>query len=399
MVFYKLYKKIIYERKIMTILSKKILYLSIILFGISLLYISCGQNDQPFLNPPQFINDIKGDYLPDKRAFQGIPSLAISPGGRFWATWYAGISPAEDENNYVVVSTSGDKGKTWKEVHIIDPDGEGPVRAFDPEIWIDPDGKLWSFWAQAIGHDGTISGVWCITTENPDDENPEWSKPRRLTDGIMMCKPLVLSTGEWILPASTWRLTDNSARLIVSDDNGETWAQRGACHVPVDVRAFDEHMIIEKNDGTLAMYLRTKYGIGESLSLDRGRSWNPLLPSKIMHPSARFFIRTLQSGNLLLIKHGPIKEKTKRSHLTAYLSGDEGQSWDGGLLLDERLGVSYPDGQQTADGTIYIIYDYDRRGDMNILYVSFREEDVLSGNVDSETVFLRNIVSAPRSNN
>ena len=62
------------------------------------------------------------------------------------------------------------------------------------------------------------------------------------------------------------------------------------------------------------------------------------------------------------MKHGPIEKKTGRSHLTAFVSKDDGRSWEGGLMLDERGGVSYPDGQQTADGTIYITYDFDRTG-------------------------------------
>lgn len=46
-------------------------------------------------------------------------------------------------------------------------------------------------------------------------------------------------------------------------------------------------------------------------------------------------------------KHGPLDTRTSRSHLTAYLSKDDGTTWTGGLMLDERRGVSYPDGQQT----------------------------------------------------
>ena len=48
-------------------------------------------------------------------------------------------------------------------------------------------------------------------------------------------------------------------------------------------------------------------------------------------------------------------------------------------MLDERLGVSYPDGQQTPDGLIRIIYDYNRVADRNILMATFREEDVAAG--------------------
>jgi hypothetical protein len=340
-----------------------------------------------------------GDHKLSSRKFQGIPSLAISAEGRLWATWYAGKTPDEDQNNYVVIASSGDSGKTWTENLIIDPDAEGPVRAFDPELWVDPEGRLWSFWAQTIGHDGTIAGVWARINNNPDSGDSNWSQPRRLTEGIMMCKPTVLSSGEWILPASTWRDTDNSARVVVSTDKGQTFRFRGACNVPVEVRTFDEQMIVERKDSSLWMLVRTKYGIGESISNDRGVTWSTLAPSSIQHPSARFFLRRLHSGNLLLVKHGPINERTGRSHLTAYLSENDGSTWSGGLLLDERSGVSYPDGQQSQDGTIHTIYDYSRIGAREILMATFTEEDVVTGNTASSTVSLRMVVSEYDGNN
>lgn len=346
-----------------------------------------------FLRPPRIITDPAPEYAAATRSFQGIPSLARSPNGRLWAIWYGGKTPGEDHNNYVVLVTSGDDGRTWtREKVVIDPDGEGPVRAFDPELWLDPTGRLWAFWAQAIGHDATIGGVWAITTDNPDDENARWSAPRRLTDGVMMCKPMVLSSGEWCLPASTWRQTDYSARMVVSADGGRTWQVRGGCNVPKDVRAFDEHIIIERKDGSLWLLARTKYGIGESFSHDRGASWTELKPASIAHPSARFFVTRLRSGALLLVKHGPINEQTDRSHLTAFISKDDGHSWTGGLLLDERKGVSYPDGIESDDGQIYVIYDFDRRGAREILMAVFTEDDVLAGK-PSETTRFRVLVN------
>lgn len=333
------------------------------------------------------------DHSLKGRKFQGIPSLAISPSGRLWATWYAGITPGEDQNNYVIVSTSGDNGKTWTESLITDPDAEGPIRAFDPELWLDPTGTLWSFWSETVGHNGTIAGLWARTNSHPDQCDSKWSKPRRLTDGIMMCKPTVLSSGEWVFPVSTWRDTDNSARTIVSTDKGKTFKLRGACHIPKKVRNFDEHMIVERKDNSLWMLVRTLYGIGESVSKDRGKTWGELTPSSILHTPARFFIRRLQSGNLLLVKHGPVGKKTRRSHLSAFLSEDDGKTWSGGLLLDERNGVSYPDGQQDEKGLIHIIYDYSRTKDRKILIAKFTEKDILAGNPKSATVSLRMIVS------
>jgi hypothetical protein len=152
-------------------------------------------------------------------------------------------------------------------------------------------------------------------------------------------------------------------------------------------------MFIERKDKSLWLLARTKYRIGESVSTDRGATWTELQPSKLKHPSARFFIRRLASGNLLLVKHGPLFTQTGRSHLTAYVSKDEGTTWEGGLMLDERAGVSYPDGQQDKNGLIRIVYDFDRTGARQILMASFREENVLSGKADSPTVSLRTVVS------
>ncbi|MEZ5948006.1 MAG: sialidase family protein [Planctomycetaceae bacterium] len=306
------------------------LKLQVLLATLTLLAGVVSADDQAFLDPPAHVGAPRlPEHAVTNRAFQGIPSLALAPGGRLWANWYAGMTPGEDHNNYVVVSTSGDQGHTWREVLVIDPDGPGPVRTYDPELWLAPTGRLYVFWAQAIGHEGTVAGVWCVHTDEPDRETPRWSEPRRLTDGIMMCKPLVLSTGEWCLPASTWRKTDHSARMIVSADAGKTWSLRGAAHVPEEARQFDEHMLVERRDGSLWMLVRTKYGIGESVSTDRGQTWTEVKPSGIAHPSARFFISRLHSGNLLLVKHGPIDKPTGRSHLMAFVSRDEGQTWQG----------------------------------------------------------------------
>ncbi|EON79249.1 hypothetical protein ADIS_0254 [Lunatimonas lonarensis] len=252
------------------------------------------------LNPPRLIvgADIARQHAVETRKFSGISSLAVSPKGRLWAVWYAGITPGEDLNNYVVLATSGDLGKSWEEVLVIDPDGPGPVRAYDPEIWLAPDGKIRVFWAQASARtggtwalvtEGTAAGVWALEIEDPEAPLSVWGEPKRLADGVMMCKPLVLSTGEWVLPVSFWKMEKENARMVVSSDDGQSWHVRGGASVPDDVRAYDEHMIVERKDRSLWMLIRTKYGIGESTSMDRGVTWTPVVPSGIQHPSSRFF--------------------------------------------------------------------------------------------------------------
>ena len=88
------------------------------------------------------------DHRPDRRAFTGIPSITVATNGRIWCTWYCGKTPGEDDNSYVVLATSGDGGETWKEFMTVDPDGPGPLRAYDSQVWAAPDGTLRWSWSE-----------------------------------------------------------------------------------------------------------------------------------------------------------------------------------------------------------------------------------------------------------
>jgi hypothetical protein len=210
----------------------------------------------------------------------------------------------------------------------------------------------------------------------------------------MMDKPTMLSNnGPWLLPVAAWG-KDGSAMVVSSDDAGGAWRLLGRANIPNPAdRQYDEHQLVERRDGSLWLLVRTKYGIGQSESTDRGKTWSAVEPSAIRHCAARFFIRRLASGKLLLVKHGAIAEKTGRSNLTAFLSSDDGKTWSGGLLLDERKGVSYPDGVQSPDGILYVIYDYNRGTDKQILMARFTEADILAGKPVSDGMRLRVLIN------
>ena len=61
----------------------------------------------------------------------------------------------------------------------------------------------------------------------------------------------------------------------------------------------------------------------------------------------------------------------------------DGASWIGGLTIDERPGVSYPDGVEADDRRIYLVYDYQRYRDREILMAVFTEGDVRTGSFES----------------
>jgi hypothetical protein len=218
----------------------------------------------------------------------------------------------------------------------------------------------------------------------------------------------VLSSGEWLLPVSlnhegfgpfrgAFRELDpyRGANVFASTDEGATWSRRG--HVAFPNPNWDEHMLVERKDGSLWMLARTGEGIMQSTSTDRGRTWAaPSKPEGIVQPVARFHVRRLASGRLLMVKHGETMTAHEgRSKLTAWLSEDDGATWRGGLMLDERKGVSYPDGFQAPDGTLFISYDHNRNTAGEILLARFTEDDILAGYLVSPQSKLKMLISRP----
>ena len=82
--------------------------------------------------------------------------------------------------------------------------------------------------------------------------------------------------------------------------------------------------------------------------------------------------------------------------MTAWLSDDDGKNWYGGLVLDGREMVSYPDGQQTADGSIWIIHDWGRYAGGEIIASHVTEEDIAAGKLISPESKLNIIISRTR---
>ena len=309
--------------------------------------------------------------------------------------WYSG-GDTEGPDNYVQLVTSED-GLTWSDpILVIDP--PATVRAFDPVLWVDPQSRLWLFWAQSDGWFDGRAGVWAINALGSGGPL-NWSDPRRVADGVMMNKPLATRSGDWLLPVSVWNHVETrhadihpgalASHVVASRDCGGTWQRRGGVDIPD--HSFDEHMIVERADGSLWMLVRLKCGIGESVSRDGGWTWSPGSKSPIDHPNSRFFIRTTRSGDILLVRH---QGHTERSRLTAYLSRDDGATWCGGLVIDERTGVSYPDGIETEDDLFVIIYDRNRYSDREILTATFTREDVLNGASVSDKGSLRVLLNA-----
>lgn len=400
----------------------------------------CGEYPDLALIPPSLNLNPGPEYAEWTRSYQGMPSIERMANGRLWAAWTSG-GINEGPANYVVVVTSTDDGRSWsKPILTIDPPGN--VTAFVPILWRDPNDRLWLFWNQGYGAwwDGR-GGAWATAAQRAESSNPQWGEIHRIADGWLGGKPIVLQTGDWLLPvfvshAPSQLAEENEyyrlgltpcvidvlshdlgslkgANVYRSTDQGLTWSYHGQANRALDSQESGsedliEHLVIERRDGTLWMLIRTSPGIGESVSSDGGRTWTLVKSSGIRHPLSRFFIRRLSSGRLLMVRHDPPEitypddyndcedcGELNRSHLKAFVSDDDGRSWNDGLLLDERETVSYPDGIDAQDGRIFIIYDRNRYTDREVWMAVFTERDVLAGSCVSENCRLRVAVSKP----
>lgn len=342
-------------------------------------------------------------YADSQRAFGIASSVARSPGGRLWCGFTSG-GDGEGSLNYGIAVLSDDDGLTWSPPAIVlDTDGHGPIRTDHVTVWTAPTGELWILWSQYPETlCGPHSSLWAITCANPDARDRMWSCPRKLVDEQnLLTTPTVLKDGAWIFPTGCWNRQAHPSRPLLSRDGGQTFELCGPLHAdpPPD---FDEYMIVERADGVLVVYNRHPESFLQCESSDGGRTWTTQTPNGLPHTNSRFVFMKLQSEAWLLVKHGGLDgvsdareerfpENRGRSHLTAYLSRDEGKTWDGGLLLDDR-DCSYPFGCQ-ADGTILISYERQRWRQPEILLARFSEEDVLAGRATSAETRLRLLVN------
>jgi hypothetical protein len=371
------------------------------------------------LIPPGINPEVPLRYYPEVDDYTMSCGMARTPNGRIWLAWFGN---EDGDGAVMLLAHSDDDGKSFsKPDFIIDPGfipGGVHISALVGNLWTAPDGRLFLFVMQSLGFNDGRGGVWQSICENPDDDKPVWSTPVRLWHGAALNKPTVLKNGTWLLPVALWTRSHMSVEqdhhsfwgqsklfhelderrggnILASADQGGSWQLRGHVSNLFD-RTFDEPMILERKDSSLLMYMRDGHGMTQSESFDEGNTWSVPVKTPFFSASARFFFSKLESGNALLVKYSNPLETERRSHLTAYISKDDGATWLGGLLLDERCDVSYPDGFQAPDGRIFVQYDRKRESG-EILLAVFTEDDVLAGKTVSGKVLLKHPAVQSRS--
>jgi len=346
-----------------------------------------------------FFYDVQpsSEYYTSTRGYQACPSIG-SENGHLFSAWMCG-KKTEEPGNYISIAVSDDAGSTWHLNSLIVAPDDKANRHFDSSFWNDKYGNLYLSWTRSDGQwDGAQGGVWRVKIKYVNNK-VVITKPVFMFHGDMNVKPTPLGqdSTSLLFPVSGWNINSPvfnglPATMTLPEYNGafvykstydpitkELQAPQKVSKIPTSiVRVFDEHMLVNTTNNTFKCMMRTfGNGIASIQSNDNCNSWGSesLFTDLGATTASRFYYARLKSGNILYI----LNNSTVREKITAYLSKDNGQTFPYKVLIDSRLGSSYPDVVQSADGSICLIYDFSRNPIGEINFVKFTEQDIING--------------------
>ena len=363
--------------------------------------------------PIKIITNPVSDEYAEERQLQrtvNFSNYRTEKGRLFYSYFSSSEHCREDAGTFNLIVSSDDGGKTWKNRFLLQPQNPNSTRTFDNILFGDGTGRMWLFWSQYYGLCDGRGGVWCAYCDNPDDDEPTFSEPKRIANGQVSTTPIILKNGDWLLPLYTfaphsvhgcgspmgffwhWIPEDQGVRVYRSQDQGETWEciSRG---INFPYKTFEESCMIEREDGALWMLIRGRNCTGETFSYDGGKTWTPPRSNtKYNFPDTHFYFNKLKSGNILMLanyKADMYSSTGGRNNLTAMISRDDGATWEGFLMIDEREGSEQPSFCEGNDGFIYINYGRAPCIAGESLMAIVTEEDIFAGKLVNEKSRLR----------
>jgi predicted neuraminidase len=286
-------------------------------------------------------------------------SITEAPNGDLLISWYGGSYESSDDQ--VVFLARRKKGsRFWSKPEIIvRSPGKPPGNAI---LFTDKRNRIWFVWGRMDGAQPMLRGTgWdqCrLFYRTSGDNGVTWTKDQPFYHDTLGWLPrnltLVLSDGTLVLPLSD-ELHGHGVDLsffLSTKNNGATWTQSGI------MRGGEQPTFIERSDGSLVAFLRTRPNILQSESQDRGKTWSEPRPTQFKNPDAGIAALRLKNGHVILVFNN---QDNSRTPLHIALSTDEARTWSQPLRLEMNPGeYSYPSVLQTSDGRIHIIYTFRR---------------------------------------
>lgn len=260
---------------------------------------------------------------------------------------FVGNSASDFGNSHLAARYSSDNGATWTTEDVIVVENEGAMNVMSVSLLRLQNGQIALFYARKNSiHD-------CIPyLRLSSDEGKTWSEPIRCIpdqEGYFVlnnARVIQLSGGRLLMPVahhvskvepgSNLEHSFNNYGILYcyySDDNGQTWKQKGNVPIPEGLMA-QEPGVIEMKNGDVMMYIRTDSGVQyASYSKNKGKKWTMAIPTNIPSPlSPATIARIPATGDLLLVwNNNGVKKNNyrgKRTPLNVAISRNEGLTWE-----------------------------------------------------------------------
>jgi predicted neuraminidase len=297
----------------------------------------------------------------DERPFAACHAATVAalPGGTLIAAWFAGTVEGHPDTAIWGArrTTSG-----WSSPHRLVKVRE--QAHWNPVLLQAPDGMLHLWWKV-----GDSPQTWSTWTMLSADGGERWSAPRELVPGDVggrgpvKNKPITLSDGPWLAPAS--RETAECWEVFVdrSDDSGRTWEAGSA--LPLDPvltgLGVIQPALWESAPGHVHMLMRSTCGrICRSDSCDGGRTWSAVVPTELPNNNSGIDLARLVDGRLVLACNPVAGNWAARTPLALLVSGDNGTSWRHWRDLETGAGeYSYPS-IIPVPGSVAVVYTWRR---------------------------------------
>ncbi|GAA1550849.1 exo-alpha-sialidase [Kribbella sancticallisti] len=307
-------------------------------------------------------------------------TLVETQTGALLCAWFNGPGEGEPETR-IVLSRLPAGSDTWTVPEVMSDDPERSEQ--NPLLFVAPSGEVSLLHTTNEPHDQTSSRILRRLSK---DGGLTWGPSAVVFDrpGSFLRNPIVvLSNGDWLLPAYHCDADGEASVVQLSPDQGRGWTP---VEIP-DGLGQVQLSVVELAPGELLGLFRSRAAdrIHRSVSKDSGLTWSAPEKTTLPNNNSAIQVLRLDDGRLVLVFNdssaerdqfrwvpdgkGGIRRKTLRTPLTLAMSEDDGATWPYWRNLqvqdeeyrDNEFGYSYPTLLQTRDGRLHIAYSFLRK--------------------------------------
>lgn len=319
----------------------------------------------------------------DGSEFYRIPAIVFAPDNKTLVTatdkrWSSILDLPRKID--VVIKISKDNGLTWTPSLTITGGKNDPIGYGDPALIVDRQAN--SIFCLFTGNKGTFDSskddrqknYYCVSYDNGET----WSDPVDITDMIYGtgCRDPVrsqyyssfLTSGAGIQTRSgrlmlvgVIRETSGGAlatHVVYSDDHGKTWSMSNSRSCSNG----DESKVVQLNNGSILMNIRTKPNRRFAISNDEGMTWSSLYAQpELFDPACNGeiirYTSTLDGYDKNRLIHTNLNHTSDRKNLVIKLSYDEGNTWPVVKVIEPSWAIYSACTTSPIDGKIYVYWE------------------------------------------